>query len=248
MCFLAIASFAMAGTVVVSPSNMGNWVTIDSDASVATSFVAGPPVPPFGTGSAQMTVGADGDQFTMLRDPVDYLGTALSDLKTLTYSTYQQNYIDGQAIVLSLQLSNGDKIYFEPVYQTGGYGGDPVPDQCSGITNCAGLNQWQTWDALAGGWWAASNYGGSNGGPPNFTIADYAAGNPGVTIAAIRLFAGGGAGAWDNFKGNVDGLIIGTSSVTTTFDFEPASVPEPATFGLAGLALAGIGVLRKRRK
>lgn len=245
-CSLLLYAAAGRADVVVSPTNMGNWTVTTSDSSVTSSFVTGPATPPLGVGSAQFQIGADGNQFIILRDDADIVGTKLSDLTQLSYSTYQSQYMDGQAVYLSLVLSNGDRTYFEPVYQTGTYGGDAVPDQCSGVTNCAGLNQWQNWNALEGGWWDLNGFNNSNGGPPVFTLADYAAANQGVTIDAIRLVAGGGAGAWDNFQGNADDLTFGTAAGSMTFDFEPVSTPEPASFAAAGILLAGLGLLRRR--
>ena len=149
---LLLSACVAKADIVVSPTDMGNWSVTNSDSSVTSSFVAGPGTPPLGVGSAQFQIGADGNQYIIMRDDADIAGTALSALTDLSYSTYQQNYNDGQAVYLSLVLSNSDRLYFEPVYQTGGYGGDSVPNQCAGITNCAGLGQWQNWNALAGGW------------------------------------------------------------------------------------------------
>jgi hypothetical protein len=239
---LLSAVFANANIMTVSPGNLGNWSVTTTDGSVTSSFVSGPATPPLGTGSLQFQIGADGSQFIILRDDADIVGTSLTDLSALSYSTYQQNYENGQAVYLSLVLSNGDKLFFEPIYQTGTYGGDPVPNQCPGVTNCAGLNQWQTWNALTGGWWANSGFELSAGGPPVFTLADYAADTPGVTISAIRLSAGAG-GTWGDFKGNADALTVGTTSGSTTFDFETGNlVPEPrytAWFGIGMALLAG---------
>ena len=240
---------AWATTIQVSPGSPENWNFTNSDGSVSQNFVNGPATAPLGAGSLNMQIGADGDQYTIARNDADVVGTALSAVTALSYSTYESNYVDGQAIYLSLVLSNNDRLYFEPVYQTGSYGGDAVPDQCVGITNCAALNQWQTWNALVGGWWSLDGYGGSNGGPPNFTLADYAAANAGVTISAIRLVAGGGAGAWDHFDGNVDNLHIATAAYDNTYDFEPgAATPEPGTVVLMLGALFAIGIVSRRRQ
>jgi hypothetical protein len=240
---------ASATTIQVTSGSPENWTFTNSDPSVSQTFVNGPAPAPLGTGSLHVQIGADGDQYTIARNDADVVGTALSAVTALSYSTYESDYVDGQAIYLSLILSNNDRLYFEPVYQTGTYGGDPVPNQCAAVPNCAGLNQWQTWNALAGGWWSNDGYGGSNGGPPNFTLATYAADHSGVTISAIRLVAGGGAGAWDNFDGNVDNLRIATAASDTTWDFEPsAATPEPGTVVLMLGALFGIAVVSRRRQ
>jgi hypothetical protein len=249
VCVLLFAvTNAPAITIIVSPSNMGNWSTLTSDPSVGISLATGPGTPPAGTGSLQFSIPPNGDQYGLLADTADFSGLALSALTALTYSTYQSNYINGQAVYLSFVLSNNDRLYFEPIYQTGGYSGDAVPNQCAGVTNCAGLNQWHTWDALAGGWWSMNGYAGSNAGPPIFTLADYAAGNPGVTIVRARLIAGGGAGAWDNFSGAADALAFTVGSTATTFDFESdsaGSAPEPGTMLIVGCGLIGLLKLRQ---
>jgi hypothetical protein len=72
------------------------------------------------------------------------------------------------------------------------------------------LGVWQTWDADIGGWWSNND---SAGGPPLTTLAGYAANYPGARLAtdaaAVRLTSGFGAGAWDNFDGNVDAFTFG---------------------------------------
>ncbi len=175
----------------------------------------------------------------------------MSSFTALSYSTYQQNYNNGQAATLSFILSNGDFMFCEPVYQTGRYGGDVVPNQCAGITNCAGLNQWQTCDALAGGWWDNNGFNGFNSGPPLSMIASFVAANPLLTITSVRIKAGDAAGAWDNFVGAADNLTIRISNVLTTYDFE--GVPEPSTFalgaaGLAAFAFGGHRVASSKRR
>jgi hypothetical protein len=135
--------------------------------------------------------------------------------------------VDGQAPYLSLRIENNndgasdDRRYFEPVYQTGTYGGDPVPNQGS-----VALNTWQTWDAFEGGWWTASEPG-YIGGPPLISLQHYIQLHPDATIVndgasnGVRILAGAGAGAWDNFDGNVDALQISACANSTVFDFEP---------------------------
>ncbi len=236
MLLVATALWASAKTVVVSPASMGNWETTTSDPLASVSFVTGPATPPIGLGSAQFVIPADGAHFFRLRNPINFIGTLLSSVTALSYPTYQQNYTNGQAATLSFILSNGDFLFFEPVYQTGLYSGDVVPNQCPGITFCAALNQWQTWDALAGGWWDNNGFNGSNSGPPLFTLASFIAANSSLTITSVRIKAGDGAGAWDNFVGAADNFTIGIDGVSTTYNFE--GVPEPSAFALGAAGLA----------
>lgn len=197
-----------------------------------SAFVAGPGTAPLGSGSLQLNVGSDSDtshDAIEFRN-VDFAGTKLADLTELEYSTYGVSHPDhsGQAAYLTLVIDkdgNGsadEGLFFEPVYQTGGYGmvagAGSVPNQCVGIENpCARLGQWQTWDALAGGWWA------NTGGPPLDTIAHYASVNPNAQIVntatglgGVRITAGYGTPPWANFVGNADALNINGK----TFDFE----------------------------
>jgi hypothetical protein len=195
-------------------------------------FVTGPETPPVGPGSLRLTVGPDIDAShdAMEFRNVNFVGTKLADLTELTYSTYVDHPDDhsGQAAFLTLRIDKdgngtGDEtMFFEPVYQTGGYGTvDPsvsVPNQCSGMENpCAVVGEWQTWDALAGGWWI------NTGGPPLDTIAHYVSVNPNATIVnnddglgGVRIAAGYGSPPWPNFVGNVDALKINGK----TFNFE----------------------------
>jgi hypothetical protein len=81
-------------------------------------------------------------------------------------------------------------------------------------------------------------HGGSGpSGPLTFTVGS----STGVTVADFTSNAGGFIFASDIFgnnnTGNVGALGGGGS---------PQSLPEPSTLGMAGLALAGLGFLRRR--
>lgn len=239
-------------TLVVSPFGFNGWDIMNYDDGVAADigsatttsgtggyFVTGAATPPIGSGSFKQEVGTNGNDATRLRT-FAYDGILLSDIESLGYSTFVET-TGGQATYLQLRIDHDndgdmdDALFFEPVYQTGGYGmlgysPGAVPDQCTGIVNCVDQNTWQTWNALTGGWWSNND---SAGGPPLTTLENYATqypgarliNNPGTDGPALRLQSGFGAGAWDNFRGNVDNFIIGVQSGfnihTETFNFEP---------------------------
>jgi hypothetical protein len=229
---LVLAGVALAATVVVRPSSPGNWVATASG-TASTTFVSGPGTPPLGGGSAQLAVGSGGNSAAQLRN-TGYAGTALADLSELSYWTYVD--VDGSGgqapyIILQLDLDgNGtvdDLLFFEPVYQTATFfPSNPQPALL--------LDTWQEWDALEGGWWSLNGLAGATPGTGVKSIDDYLAVEPDATIVnsangdgGVRLVAGFGAGAWDNFVGNVDGFTIGIDGDSTTYDFEP-NLPQPA--------------------
>jgi hypothetical protein len=218
--------------VVVRSNNLHGWVpTASSTASV--SFVPGPATPPLGEGSAQLSVGSDGDGAAQLRQ-TSFNGTPISDLTALSYSTYTSN--DGSAPAVGDQtiyiILNVDKdangtldtlLFFEPEYQHGYTAA--VPDQGDNV-----LNTWQTWNARGGGWYGIeSSTGdpvfagpGSNVEPLDNFITSFPNARLNVaTSGSLRLVAGFGAGSWDNFVGNVDNVTVGVSTANTTYDFEP---------------------------
>src|SRR2546427_322509 len=101
------------------------------------------------------------------------------------------------------------------------------------------LGTWQTWNALVGGWW---NINAGFFGPPLTTISSYVAAHPGARImnradgaGGVRIAAGYGAGAWDNFVGNVDAFTIGVGAVVTNYDFEPGAGPAHLDIGSNGV-------------
>ncbi|MDP9329987.1 MAG: hypothetical protein M3P11_05015 [Actinomycetota bacterium] len=225
---LVVTTSALGATTVVSPSNTNGWTLYQGDTTATVGFVNGPATAPAGAGSLQYQVGSNGDDFAEVRN-TSHAGTLLSNLTTLNYSTYVSVNLDCQAPYLILNIDqdgNGttdDLLFFEPCYQDGTYGtiGTDTIDTQPAVT----LNTWQQWDALKGGWWSLND---GTFGPPLHSLAGYAALYPGATIVnndsgagGLRIAAGGGAGAWDNFVGNADALTIGVSGNDTTYDFEP---------------------------
>ncbi len=237
-----------AATLVVSPGNMQGWTelnfddstSIDSSATTTSGteslLASGPAVPPLGSGSLKQVVGSNGNDATRILTS-DFNGLALGDLTEITYSTYTDNAVSDQAVYLQFRIDKDgdgdtdDRLFYEPVYQNGTYGllgySTVVPNQCAGDPSCVINDTWQTWDADAGGWWSVND---SAGGPPLTTLAGYLTAYPlaklSTDVPSIRVQSGGGAGAWDNFVGYVDKLVING----TTYNFEleePAVSPSP---------------------
>ncbi|MEO6025747.1 MAG: hypothetical protein ABIR79_02630 [Candidatus Binatia bacterium] len=245
---------------IVTPCSMGNWAIANYDYTVNPpdgaevgdtptargtdgELVTGPGSPPLGVGSLHQVVGdagdpASGDDATRIRS-TDCNGALLSTVASqpLSYWTYVTSFgSGGQATYIQLRIdldgdgSTDDVLFFEPVYQNGGYSTLPysgvVPNQCGADPNCVALGTWQYWDAAAGGWWSNND---SAGGPPLTTLAGYAAQYPLARIAtdtpSLRLTAGFGGGAWAGFDGNTDAL----TACGSTYDFEPAVCPTPTS-------------------
>jgi hypothetical protein len=261
---------SVAATVVITPISMGSWAfdhrdlngDLDSNANGTGQLVNGPATPPLGTGSAQLATGngtTNGDGAQELRN-TGYNEVALSTITTLMYSTYatqnngQQFPYLGLMIATSGSGSPDDIIFFEPPYQQPSTGNGSLTDQ-----GATALNTWQTWDALAGGWWANSGDGGCDPGTGVCALSNYLAAHPNAAIVntdgglgGVR-FDVGFASANDQFNGYVDNFTIGIMGQNTTFDFEltaPSAVPLPAALPLFSSGLGVLGYLgwRKRRK
>jgi hypothetical protein len=217
--------------IKVTPSNLQTWQMQHSHCNGGAStgsqqFVTGPGTPPLGTGSLRFTIGSDGDSFETVRYPG--LDTVRIDqLTRLEYSTYVTNFNDGQAPYILLNIDfNGDatfddQIFFEPIYQSASF--FPSNPQAQLVEG-----QWQTWDALNGGWWSLNNICGAGPGVNVKSLAQYLSCQPNARIinaggglGGFRIATGCGGAAWANFDGNIDNVSIGVSGTETTFDFDP---------------------------
>lgn len=204
------------------------WTILNEGPTASGTFERGPSGPPLGAGSFRQQLTDGADRQTLRTTVLD--GTLLSAITELGYSTFVAANQGGQASALRLMIDlTGDGVYtagdddalvFEPVYQTGYYGGDTVPNQCPGVSNCVAIGDWQHWDADEGGWWS------QNAGtfvPPLVTLTSYVADNPTATLVtgvpAVRLQAGSGPGSWDDFDGNVDAVNL----QGVTYDLDPAA-------------------------
>lgn len=246
---LAFGSSIAGAQTVINPGNMASEGFLFMTSSTASAgMVSGPATPPYGTGSANLNVGSDGDAAAQLRTTV-YNGVRLADIDSLSYWAYTEDVMTGQTpyLLLNIDLDGvgstiEEFLFFEPEYQ---HGYTFPNDQGNNLSDT-----WQLWDARNGGWWGAFGVAGSGGpGTGVKSLDDFIAANPNAALAttaagALRMVAGFGAGAWDNHVGYVDGLSIGIDGVVETYDFE--AVPEPTSITALGLGLAAI--LRRRKR
>ncbi|WP_035957854.1 PEP-CTERM sorting domain-containing protein [Bryobacter aggregatus] len=240
---LALTLTANAATLVVDPNNPQGWTygkSLTSDGSV--KLVVGPDIPPLGSGSLNLNSGTDGSLLTYAGIN-SYDGLLLSDLQGLSYSTYGTSWNGAQLTYLKIWIDwNGDgtsddALYFEPEYQRPDYS-NLIPNQGAPV-----LDQWQTWNVFAGGFWTDFDFGpGANVN----TLSNYLALHPNAKLAtdkdygAIR-FTVGAASPGDVFNAYIDNVTITFSGNSTTFDFE--GVPEPGSWALMG---AGLALLMQR--
>jgi hypothetical protein len=225
---------AAATTVVVSHDGQFQWHSRVTDGlgnpngSYGTvTFVAGPAVPPSGTGSLRlMTNALKGDGSAQMRS-TRYGGVKLASLTELNYYAYSAMNNGSQFPFLALNVSNSggsttdDILFFEPPYQFPGTG-DP---SCTHSPYPPIMFTWQKWDALNGCWWDNNSELGS-GGIFTQPLSVYIGLHPNAAIVnangvgGLRL-AVGFASSFDNFDGNIDMVTVGVSGRSTSYDFEP---------------------------
>ncbi|MDQ4120665.1 MAG: carboxypeptidase-like regulatory domain-containing protein [Acidobacteriota bacterium] len=244
-----------AATVIVTPGNLQGWQIslVDDDAdgvlTATVNFVNGPGTPPLGTGSVQLSVGSEGADAAQLVHS-GYGGTFVRDFTALSYSTYvQQSGSGGQApyILLDVDYNNDgtrdDILFFEPAYQNATFcPSNPQP--------AIAVGAWQTWNALNGCWWSLFNFAGTfpgTGVKPLSAILDV---EPDARISTntrgVRIVAGFGEGAWNNFIGNVDAFTIGVNGNETTYNFEPSQTTA-SSVSVSGRIMSGRRVISNAR-
>jgi hypothetical protein len=174
----------------------------------AGAFVTGPGTPPLGSGSFQTTTATAGEKVFLFN--YEHIGTALSAIDDLGYSTYRTAGNGNQVPALNLQVDyNGaaaggfTTLVFEPVYNL---------DQ-QAITN----DTWKTWDGVSGTWWSTQPINGQCAGATSTcdkTWDEIVANNPDAVITGgVGINQGSGNG----------GLIANTDAFTfddVTYDFE----------------------------
>lgn len=208
---------------VVNPTNMQGWVFVNDNGPAGGwgDFVQGPGTPLAGNGSARLVVQNSSAGWILARYGM-HLGTRLSDITRLEYSTYVTTNVDVQAISLAFNIDLDvtdtntawqGRLVYEPYV--------------NGSTVTKGI--WQTWNAQPSStkWWASTAAGPLAAAcpqGPGCTMETILGLYPNIgihpTMGGVVFKAGSG---WATFEGNVDNFVIGVSGVNETFDFEPLS-------------------------
>ena len=199
-----------------------------------------------GNGSAYFetegaTGAAKGDLQFVFDQPV-----ALSDLNSISYDYYRDASSTTMATLAPVMRLDIEKdgnyagsLVFENYYQQGGN---------------AVVGNWTTVTATldSGVIWATNSALGpknaaADGGEKTF--AAWLAGNSGHDLTVTGMSVGVGSGWTGSFKGAVDDVNVNfANGPHASYNFEVASVPEPASWAmmLGGFGLVG-GMMRRRR-
>jgi hypothetical protein len=213
------AKATTATTVVVTNSDLvsaapsaGEFVVINqgSTASAAPINVTGPATPPLGQGSLQMSVSGTSDHWSVYN--YDHMGTPLSAITALSYSTYTDNTTTAPALQLEINPGNTAGTDAGVSYSTVNFEPYQNPDEQPLLANT-----WQGWNVLSGNVWGTHLSGAPQSAPISWSA--FRAMYPNATIK--RGFGVNVGGGWSAMTGNADALTIGTSALTTTYNFEP---------------------------
>jgi hypothetical protein len=187
-----------------------NWVlyTRALTPPTAAAFVSGPASPPLGSGSLRLTTATSTEKVYLFN--YDHVGTDLSAVDAISYSTFRQAGNAQQVTALNLQVDfNGTDaggfttLVFEPVYNT-----DQGP-----VAN----GSWQDWDAVNGGdarWWSTRPIPGVCAFDCFVAWEEILDANPAAEIlGGVGVNQGSGNGG---LIANVDAFTFGD----VTYDFE----------------------------
>lgn len=232
-----------SSTVTVTPAAMNGWFFMDDGFPGATAdMVTGPATPPLSTGSVHVVLNATARETI---STVAYAGTRLDKITRLQYSTYRSSVDAGNNLAISLQFD----VDYDLTDAFTSFQGRLVFEPYQGAPGTVIQNTWQTWDALAGKWWATGAPGNTlcpQATPCTWTQVKTNWPNAGLraSVGLLHLKAGGPA---PGFDGNADALIVGVTGNDTTYDFEPGTtglvfVPETSFVSVGGTTTVFINI------
>ena len=220
------ATQAPSAVTVIRPSSLAKpdlsdvltkkWFQVTETAGASGAFVNGPGTPPAGNGSYSLKAGLTGGE--QLIGTVGYLNTRLANITRLTYQTWvSPTSLNVDPITLNIgvdfdstdaNLASQGRLIFVP-----SFGGTLIQ------------NVWQTWDALAGKWYATGAPGNASctfavpcSWPALLALFPNAVVHSSAAYGLVGLKLGENAHPADTFA---DALTIGISNVEITYDFEP---------------------------
>ena len=195
-----------------------SWVFYSRPPTSTGAFVTGPGSPPLGVGSFQMGTVLATDKGTLFN--YNHVGTRLTDISAISYSTYRDPASTAPAVQLpSVNIEvdyNGPgvdggytSLVFEPVY-------NPTQGAIqSGV--------WQTWNGIPGIWWSTRPINGCATPPCYQSWRDIVAANPNATVlGGFGVNQGSGSGG---LIAATDALSIRHNGTTWTYNFEPFRTP-----------------------
>ena len=205
-----------------------DWVLYSSNPSSTGEFRHGPATPPRGVGSLELQTTGPADSVAILN--YEHVGTRLSDLDHISYSTYRLS--GGPAALPSFRLEINPSGANDGTLATLVY--EPVHDHPGELADTT----WQVWDAYNEGtalWWSTADLRDSSNTlvacNPNGPLAvePECAGKVYVPWATIvgalpNALISGGVGinqGGDALASTVDQLTIGVSAYDLIYDFEP---------------------------
>ena len=233
--FGATIAPAFAANTTVYPGNQQGWAFFDDNGNGGSgSFVNGPATPPLGLGSAQLSITASNQGYALGKS--DYAGVKLSDITSLSYSTYVQTGNNTVAPALQLNIDPDltvantnwyGRLVYEPYY-----------------THSVVDGTWQTWNTqdnatsgTVGNWWfsngtLATNTGCLQATPCTWNQVLSKLSNAGINVTYPGIAFKAGSNWAVPFVGNVDAFTIGINGTDTTYDFEASvdlTVPSITT-------------------
>lgn len=227
----SLASASTSTTVVVTSTDLvtgtpspGQFKVINQGGGGGSvGMVFGPGTPPLGLGSLQLSTTGTTDHWSVYN--YDHVGTALSAITALSYSTYTDNTTTAPVVQLEINPGNTTGTDAGVTYSTVNF----EPYLNSGEQAVA-VNTWQTWNVLSGKVWGTHLTGAPM--PSPLSWSQFLTTYPNATIkGGFGVNVGSG---WSAMTGATDALTIGTSAASTTYDFEPSAGNRPFKSAGAG--------------